>query len=41
MAFCDGSAKTVSDKIDLRVYAALLTPQGIRYGESPIDDCGY
>lgn len=41
VSFCDGSAKGVADKIDLRVYGSLLTPQGVRYGELPIDGCGY
>ncbi|HVW02539.1 MAG TPA: DUF1559 domain-containing protein, partial [Planctomycetaceae bacterium] len=38
MAFCDGSAKTVADTIDPRIYVALLTPRGVEYGESRIGD---
>ena len=38
VAFCDGSAKTVADGIDLHVYANLLSPQGVRYGQLPMGD---
>jgi prepilin-type processing-associated H-X9-DG protein len=38
VAFCDGSARTVADKIDPRIYAALLTPRGVEYGEARIGD---
>ena len=41
VAFCDGSAKTVSDAIDLRIYASLMSPQGVRYGQTPIGDGSY
>ena len=41
MAFVDGSVKTVSDAIDLHVYANLLTPQGVRYGQTPMGDGSY
>jgi prepilin-type processing-associated H-X9-DG protein len=41
VAFCDGSARTVADTIDPRIYSLLLTPQGVRYGEYPISDCGF
>jgi len=30
---CDGSAKTLSDKIDPSVYARLITPNGSRFGQ--------
>ena len=38
VAFCDGSARTVADGIDMHVYASLLSPQGVRYGQVPIGD---
>jgi prepilin-type N-terminal cleavage/methylation domain-containing protein/prepilin-type processing-associated H-X9-DG protein len=38
VAFCDGSARTVADTIDMHVYASLLSPQGVRYGQIPIGD---
>jgi prepilin-type processing-associated H-X9-DG protein len=36
--FCDGSAKSLSEQMDWRVYASLITPLGVRYGQTPVDD---
>lgn len=33
--FADGSVKQIADGIDGRVYVALLTPNGLRFGEEP------
>ena len=41
ISFCDGSARALSETIDLRVYGSLLTPGGVRQGELPIKECGY
>ncbi len=34
--FCDGSGKYLSDRIDPHVYAKLLTPNGVKYGEGEL-----
>ncbi len=34
---CDGSGRFLSDRIDPHVYAKLLTPNGVKYGERDIE----
>ena len=46
MVFCDGSARTVSEDIDLDIYVRLITPAGDRQvgtvtAQSPLDATGY
>lgn len=36
MVFADGSCRVISEKIDLSVYARLLSPMGGRYGQSAV-----
>ena len=38
---CDGSGKFLSDKIDPHVYAKLLTPNGVKYGEGEFKQSEY
>jgi prepilin-type N-terminal cleavage/methylation domain-containing protein/prepilin-type processing-associated H-X9-DG protein len=40
-SFCDGHVGFISTDVDARVYAAILTPTGIRYGQAPVSDADY
>jgi prepilin-type N-terminal cleavage/methylation domain-containing protein/prepilin-type processing-associated H-X9-DG protein len=40
-SFCDGHVGLISSDIDARVYASLMTPTGIRYGQIPVSDSDY
>jgi prepilin-type N-terminal cleavage/methylation domain-containing protein len=35
--FCDGSGKSLTPQMDIGVYARLLTPAGLRYGQRVVD----
>lgn len=35
--FCDGSGKSLTPQMDIGVYARLLTPAGMRYGQRVVD----
>jgi prepilin-type N-terminal cleavage/methylation domain-containing protein/prepilin-type processing-associated H-X9-DG protein len=41
VGWCDGHVGFLSGDINSLVYASLLTPSGIRYGQSPISDSAY
>lgn len=39
--FCDGSGRSFSRKMDPGIYARLLTPQGLRYGQDPVSQSDF
>jgi len=39
--FCDGSGKSLTPQMDAGVYARLLTPAGLRYGQAVVDGTSY
>lgn len=39
--FCDGSGKSLTPQMDSGVYARLLTPAGLRYGQAVVDGTSY
>ncbi len=39
--FCDGSGKYLSNQIDPHLYAKLLTPNGVKYGEGELPQSAY
>ncbi|QDU07289.1 DUF1559 domain-containing protein [Gimesia aquarii] len=39
--FCDGSGKSLTPQMDAGVYARLLTPAGLRYGQDVVDGTSY
>tara|TARA_R110002111_G_scaffold262702_1_gene340341 strand:- start:42505 stop:43560 length:1056 start_codon:yes stop_codon:yes gene_type:complete len=39
--FCDGSGKSLIPQMDAGVYARLLTPAGLRYGQAVVDGSAY
>lgn len=39
--FCDGSGRFLNDRIDPHVYAKLLTPNGVKYGERELQQSEY
>ncbi|MFH1301220.1 MAG: DUF1559 domain-containing protein [Planctomycetota bacterium] len=39
--FCDGSGKSLTPQMDAGVYARLLTPAGLRYGQAVVDGSAY
>lgn len=39
--FCDGSGKSLTPQMDVGVYARLLTPAGLRYGQRVVDGGAY
>ena len=39
--FCDGSGRFLSEYIDPRVYAALLSPNGVEFGQTVVSDDSY
>lgn len=39
--FCDGSGKSLTPEIDAGIYARLLTPAGLKYGQAEIDPTSY
>jgi len=38
---CDGSARSLVPKMDARIYARLLTPAGLRFGQAAVKDLSY
>ena len=41
VVFCDGSGKSLTPQMDAGVYARLLTPAGLRYGQAVVDGSSY
>lgn len=41
VVLCDGSGKSLSPQMDPRVYARLLTPAGLRYGQDVVSQSGF
>ena len=41
VVMCDGSGKSLSPQMDPRVYARLLTPAGLRYGQDVVTQSGF
>tara|TARA_R100001480_G_scaffold111569_1_gene112677 strand:- start:339 stop:749 length:411 start_codon:yes stop_codon:yes gene_type:complete len=39
--FCDGSGKSLTPQMDAGVYARLLTPAGLRYGQAVVDGSSF
>jgi len=39
--FCDGSGRSLTPQMDSGVYARLLTPGGLRYGQAVVDGSAY
>ncbi|MFI4851087.1 MAG: DUF1559 domain-containing protein [Gimesia chilikensis] len=39
--FCDGSGKSLTPEMDPAVYARLLTPTGLRYGQAEVDGSSF
>ncbi len=39
--FCDGSGKSLTPQMDAGVYARLLTPAGLRYGQAVVDGTSF
>ncbi|MCA9019013.1 MAG: DUF1559 domain-containing protein, partial [Planctomycetaceae bacterium] len=39
--FCDGSGKSLTPQMDAAVYARLLTPAGLRYGQAVVDGTSF
>ncbi|WP_299468757.1 DUF1559 domain-containing protein [uncultured Gimesia sp.] len=39
--FCDGSGKSLTPQMDSGIYARLLTPAGLRYGQAVVDGTAY
>lgn len=39
--FCDGHVQAVAQDIDMIVYASLMTPNGIAYGQGPISESAF
>ncbi|MCA9015870.1 MAG: DUF1559 domain-containing protein [Planctomycetaceae bacterium] len=39
--FCDGSGKSLTPQMDAGVYARLLTPAGLRYGQNVVDGTSF
>lgn len=39
--FCDGSGKSLTPQMDAGVYARLLTPAGLRYGQDVVDGSAF
>ncbi len=41
VAFCDGRVQAMSDSIDPRVYARLMTPDGMTFGQATLHSNEY